>query len=743
MSTWNRKHGRLRTVGHGFTLLELLVAMAITAILLSLIFAPVVQSFNLTNRARTQVQSQTGARTTMDLITRLLSNAVFVYDNGQTPLNLWVRDENGDQRVVSSLYTMVEYVSPARQQDQVPGNIPIDPTTGQPIYGPTLTASQSGFAVPLALGRTVGRVFNALLNNATQAHTPAGGDTQQNGMPKTPYTNRFEDPANSSQDNRYALYRAEVVAYVPNTSNFLPDPKNPNGTKYVPDLRLFHTYDPSDPNNPNAAKADTTDGTLRLDDPNFFYDNSLAGGKEPGAGDPAKYAVPGWKDLNGDGKVEIGENWRAVSSPIMAVDKIDTVSLDRDPNTNAILYYKNNQTSTDPTAMPTVRPLITFAPTFLQNDPGVPTSLESTAFESPSPAPTAYTSQETHWAQPFRVLIYRNNVDATSDPLSLTTLEYYQYQITGNATTDGKIYHYTATNQQNPTQVEAFDVGPDPDPLTGFWKNSNVQYAFTVDPQRGIINFDFPASVLVNDGTNPLPQSYSPEDINNNLTGTTYGKRYLDLRATLSTATWNGVALNPASAVSPLQKFGVTLGQMSQVSIVPGSERVYGPDQRPGPNYGYRTLYTRVSANAGVIGLNQYKINYQDVPNATAVQDQNDPRVRMGYIEFNSQPDGDLPNVPPGTVGSNGLPIIGTNSLPIYKWNPNLNPPGIDTSMSADSVQVTYDFQMNRANDVVKIDYLTRAMMNIGVEARFYDPASSRPQVTDLTSKIRIRNLQR
>ncbi len=188
--------------------------------------------------------------------------------------------------------------------------------------------------------------------------------------------------------------------------------------------------------------------------------------------------------------------------------------------------------------------------------------------------------------------------------------------------------------------------------------------------------------------------------------------------------------MNSAPAVSPLNAFRVPLGQLEKISIVPGSERVYGPDQRPGPNYGYRTLYTRVSANAGVIGPNEYKINYQDVPNATAVQDQADPRVRVGYIEFDSLPDGDQVN--------SG---IGPHSLPVFKFNPNTG--AIDQTMPADPVEVTYDFQLNRSNDVVKIDYLTRSMVNVAVEARLYDPASSRPQLTDMSDKIRVRNLQR
>src|SRR5438132_6956127 len=79
----------------GFTLVELLVVMAITTILLGLIFGPMVQSFNLTNRARVQVLAQDTARAAMETIQRDISNGVFVFDNTNQPINLWVRKYDG------------------------------------------------------------------------------------------------------------------------------------------------------------------------------------------------------------------------------------------------------------------------------------------------------------------------------------------------------------------------------------------------------------------------------------------------------------------------------------------------------------------------------------------------------------------------------------------------------------------------------------------------------------------------
>src|SRR5205807_3959670 len=72
--------GRSRESARGFTLIELLVVMAITVILLGLIFGPLIQGFNLTNRARVQVLTQDVARRVIEVGGRDISNGLFVFD---------------------------------------------------------------------------------------------------------------------------------------------------------------------------------------------------------------------------------------------------------------------------------------------------------------------------------------------------------------------------------------------------------------------------------------------------------------------------------------------------------------------------------------------------------------------------------------------------------------------------------------------------------------------------------------
>ena len=49
---------------------------------------------------------------------------------------------------------------------------------------------------------------------------------------------------------------------------------------------------------------------------------------------------------------------------------------------------------------------------------------------------------------------------------------------------------------------------------------------------------------------------------------------------------------------------------------------------------------------------------------------------------------------------------------------------------------------MIRANDVVKVDYMTRDLMNVALEVRLYDAHTGQPQIISLSDKIKVRNLQ-
>lgn len=746
------------TNNKGFSLIELLVVIGLTALLATLVIGPLVQSYGLISRSNTQIETQAAARATLQRINTLLANAVYVFDNSgpnrptstgpNTSLNLWFRDNQGNPIMVTSRHSMVEYIAAARQLEQViesqAAPPPIDPTTGEPIYGNNLTPGQSGYAVPIVSGRTLGRIFLGLINNAATNDTHKistsfnPNDRAQNGMPLLPYGNEYEDIRTLPRDqaNRYTLWNAEVPVYVLNPL------ATGSNRPFVPNLGLFHIKDRNGMVNDNLANylnsaTRATQGLrLVIHDPNFFYDNSLAGGD----GD-IRWKMPGWRDLNGDGLVQIWENWRAVSTDLIGqTSKADAVSLDRDATTNQILYYNpmgallpDNSTE----GWPRVRPLIRFTPAFVQNDAAAGTSAESTGHETPVTVPTSFRTQMTHWANPWRVIVYRG--PANANPLTQSNLDYFE------TSDDERIVHVSMLPQGTPSPDPTTlpDVGPMLN-AAGLFTNPNLEHAFTVDPERGIINFAWHSNAMLHTTNgSPLNAVFNNREINLRAEGV-LGKRYLDLR-TLTTAD------NPSLANVNMHPLSPTMRFHNDVRIVPGTELVFGPDQRPGPHYGFRVQYTRVPSTASEVGVNQYKINYDDIPNMV---DPNDPQQRKGFIEFRSGSDAsNLVNINDNPLATGMFDPNVTYKpygMPEYKANPNYDPSQpvsqvnpILTNVPADPVEVTYRFQMNRANDVVKVDYLSRELLDVNVEVRLYDKATSRSQTVLLNQKIKVRNLQR
>ncbi len=64
-------HKSLRN-NRGFTLIEIMVVIAISMILMGLVLGPVAQSFGLVRRAQAMVDAQDAARFSMDQISREL-----------------------------------------------------------------------------------------------------------------------------------------------------------------------------------------------------------------------------------------------------------------------------------------------------------------------------------------------------------------------------------------------------------------------------------------------------------------------------------------------------------------------------------------------------------------------------------------------------------------------------------------------------------------------------------------------
>lgn len=628
-----------------FTLVELLVVMAITAILLGLIFGPLVQGFNLTNRARLQILAQDTARTVMETMQRQVSDGAFVFDNSGSAVNLWIEGAGGGApEVVQIPFAMLDLVPPAHVNDQMIGLDPanIDPTTG-------LAINRGPVALPVRPGRVIVRYFLGLRYNGSE--DDPGGTTGRpmvvNGVNRV-YRNRFHDLGTVPAElhNTVLLYRAVVSPYLPNGQV---------------DGRLFRTG---------------PGGRPVLYDANFFYDNGVASA-----------AYPGWRDLNRDGAANFSENWRAASTPLVPPDRADMVAVpiraDGSPD-----YGR-------------VSPLVRFQPSFVGSESGAPSQTGDTGNEAPDVAPSAFWETYGHWTTPYRVYVFRSALDANP-------LRYFLY------TGIGDIRYQEAT----------FDVG------TGQWRvtldrsarfnpanpllapGDTPEIMFTVNPQKGAVGFAFPDSIFLHDGRgNHVPSRFDPAEANQRYDliveagGPLNAYRFVSLAGDPVTGLLSDGRMSPLFAIP-------------NASIVPGSEVVRGPDQRPGPNYGRETVYTRVPRGRGPmsLGLNEYMINYTDIRNAV---DLTDPMQRRGTVVFNSRPD--MPGV--------------TNSLPRLDQDGVAGP---DVPIT-----VTYQLQNNLPTDAVKADYLTRQLMNLSVGVRLYDPRSGQPQQVTLAQRIHVRNLQR
>ena len=704
----------------GFTLIELLVVMAITAILLGLIFGPMIQGFNLTNRARVQVLAQDSARAAMEIAQRDMANAVYVFHqipafNQLLPINgsqreaaepnsvsLWVRDGSRNLRRILLAYGMMDFVPPARTMDQ---NIPIssaalDPTTG-------LALQRGDVALPLAPGRTITRYWLGLRNNTPGRGTVlvAAPEDQTTGWPAVPYGNFYENTREISlqEHNPVALFRAVVSPYVPS-----PGPPQV-------DRRLFRI----------------ASGQPVMYDPNFWYDGGNAQNVVLPDGTTTN-RVSGWKDLNGDGLVQICENWRAIAEAVVPVDRADLVISERDDQ-NRTLYFDTPRGLAQGFRVPRVAPQCRFQPTYVGNDAGAPSAMEDLNNEAPTVAPSAFRESAGHWTLPYRAYVYRS-------ALTAAILRYFVFD--GRILDEGATLLFNIREQQFDTVNRqltsdlpvAYRVRKDHYLAGRLWladgERPNIIY--NVDDRRGVINFAVPHSAVlgweqVGTQWREVPAAFFADEANQRWSAADalgeQGYRYINLADMAYTPPAGTTAPTSFSRRSPFTVVG-TDTYIPNAQLVPGSETVIGPDMRPGPHYGLPITYTRIprSNDPLSIGPNEYMINYSDIqPPATGTTALH-PVNQAGTIIFDSNRD------PQGRV---------EHVLPVFQAD------GITRISNQANIMVTYKIQNNLRSDVVKADYLTREMMTVALGVRLFEFNSGQPQQVTLTQKIKIRNLQR
>ena len=240
-----------RSAAQAFTLIEILIVIALTAVLFALLLVPLVSALRYTQQAQIVTAAQDAARSTEERISRELSSAFFVFDGTSHPfqltsgttiapgddaytnfLDLQILSSTGAPVVAHAYSAKIDFVLPKLNAS----GATLDPTTGQPI---TYSQSQNG---------------SAIVSNPSLVFPPAAGTNMIRyfiGLkdPTKPYNNTREGKSIASDDNTYILYRAEFQPYqitspnVPNTNLFatrtnssgvsIPELDDPDFFRYV------------------------------------------------------------------------------------------------------------------------------------------------------------------------------------------------------------------------------------------------------------------------------------------------------------------------------------------------------------------------------------------------------------------------------------------------------------------------------------------------------------------------------
>ena len=741
-----------KTLRRAFTLIELLIVIALTAVLLTLLIVPLISALRYTQQAQIVTAAQDAARIVKERITRELGSAVFVFDGTSHPfqtskpinpgddaytnfLDLQILNSTGSSVVAHAYNAKLDFVLPKLNDS----GAAIDPTTNEPI---SYTQSQNGSAIigspsyvfPLAAGTTMIRYFVGLKD------------------PTKPYNNTREGKANGGTDNTYILYRAQFQPYIKNTA----------GTGVVPNPALFATRNNSsnvsipELDDPDFFRYVGTTDTNWLDDTHAVY---------PAQTPSASVTTPDGKAAQHNYRVD---KWVQIAKPVIPGPNVDLLllphnadnTLTYDPANGAFPGVAHSGAAVDPVtgkSYPIVNTSVTFRPATVSGNatPGTTSEYNTQGVVSVDQAgytyiPTVYTAGSQSWSLPYHVSLFPDNYNsppASATPAQITALSMYydtEQFAAGQATVTppsgypptgytgplgplyinpGDILEYrhlnTDTNGQGtlvynvtqgyPVKVSAGNGG-------SVYVLGGTQFVpMTINPDAGTLMFTAPSLPFGPYDRQRRQWNYLALPLSPVLTP----QQYLDAQNQGVVATDGTVDLTtPASATpaltdSPLQGYHqFTVGGslvstgVENAHLVPGSVRVTGPDQTSGPNSGQAITYTEVNSSVGTVSNNQFSIDYA-----------------TGILHL--------------TAGTTGVSII-------YDYQANLTL----TTPLANPLPSNLTLPINLADNPylpmqVKVDYQTRDLIDVNIGVRIYDITNNRAQVIPTETKIKIGNSNR
>jgi prepilin-type N-terminal cleavage/methylation domain-containing protein len=377
--------------------------------------------------------------------------------------------------------------------------------------------------------------------------------------------------------------------------------------------------------------------------------------------------------------------WLKVAKPVVPLGQVDMVNVTYDDNGN-----------------PRVEPLMQLTPALVVNQMGAPIETDTLGDEGAGAPPVQIRFPLGLWdvsPESFRLVAFRSRPDALQQG---EPLRYFYLAPNDNGEWYIRYYRATPDGQErdewvaNLTLIQQMIETGQPQPN---WLNPALNYYADAEPMAFYVNTE---AGLV-DLALPWWFQYRIEDL-------TFATDAINARynTALSQDSDNAPNIRRYVSLMDLDNDGRMDDARNHLtfptaSIVPGSEVVIGPDQRPGPNYGSPIRYQRVSAANATPGPNQYRILYQDaVPYQEVLRNYGfTPQLLRGYIEFYSDPRMPLP--------------------------PNAE------------IFVTFYYRFNLNGDSYVADYQTRRLMNLKVGLKFY--GAQQPVNYALTTQLEAPNI--
>lgn len=738
----------------GFTMVEVLIVIALTIVLFFLLIRPLTDTLRYTKDAQLQAAAQDSARKTMEIMSREIGSAAYISDNASHPFNTVAgKDVPSANGVLVSNYSNFLDVQ-----------VPAVDTTGTPIPGGKVAHLYNA-----KIDLTMARHAQSTATNSTTLYDPTAGNEpiQFDTKPGTPNlvgeggTRITATPlmlpvaSNTSIIRYFIALKNPTVEYSDDRDHIFRPTHNNTYVLYRAQFNPYLLATPTTGTNPPQYLLFDTEpvtGKPFVDDPDFFR-YVLA--SDVNWNDPAHATYGSGGATAHNSRVDL---WQKIAKPIISAPEIDllimphnsdrTLAYDAAGAFQGIAHYGADHDPVTGTEYPIEHSSITFLPGAISSDAAPATTADyqelglaggKNGDTSGIPyIPTIYQAIGQSWTRPYTV----NLIPTQASGVTGGAVDYYYITQATTASTDmtpvdathpvpipvwsaGDVVEYHATSAAASPTTPVYN-------LTRGWLTDTTDQVIpaSVNEDAGTINFSVPAVR----GAGNLTQVKAS---NLDLTDRTW--RYVPPSAAApqkaafpSANVLDLTQIDDDGKDPPLNNFQTPNNATGAIDgakylryafITPGSLRVYGPDMTPGANYSagngnpQPVLYQEVSANTEP-KANQYVVDYYTSTVTFA------PLDSLG-----------LP-APTDPVTGNPLPYYWPSSVPftaVYDYQSNIRPQDVTQKISS----------TNTGDPLgIKVTYHSREALNVNVGVRYIDSVGS-SQTVVLSNTVKVGNLNR